>query len=921
VGAGVSGDPRECSVVSGREPVLLDVKLKYESTAEFDSGFAANVAANVVFLKTPNPKTVGTPVTMQLRLRNGTPVLRGEGRVLWSYRAPAVPAGHQNGMGIEFVAADPASAERVQQIVAAHGAGANAMLPGVRLLQMIAAAPAEPGATPRAVDGEAPTQPPPLVLVPRQQSAEPADDIGSAFDAIRSDMAIPISLGGRGMAPPAIATRQAMAPAALAAADDGPTELDATDIEELSDEDVSLIEAAAEPPPTPAPPVAPPAPVETALAPVESAISAIEPTAPAPVPPALTAQPAAEPSLHGLVDDLDSALDALTGPGATPDAPPEPPVFPATAVTPPIVFAPAAAIEALAAPEQQSATPVIPDALAIPNLVALPEVLATPDLPAVPDLLAVPEVLAVPDALAVPVVPVAIATPVMREVADALVDAAFAALAEPQVGAPTPFEVTPTPPPRVDAATADGSGPALDKVVPPSDEWAQLVSGLDGAVPLATEIRASSVPATPQAPLEQPPDMVAEALSHDDGEIPGWDLAVTAPDAPIALARQESALPPKPALVLGASIAVATNAPAAVEVGLPAIDAAPAVVAETELHGRLAALPCPGGAATPTLRARFWVVGGPLSEPVPARDFAWPEAATRRPVFDLPQAFNEYIWTRLTQQMPEQRDDAAPTAGLFASAPAAVETPPLVDLGIPLRSIAAEQKYVEEQYGRSYEDLPIQAPATTPAAPAATTSAFADDVFASSDEHELPLEKIAVLAGAVETPAAEPPVTAASYDVTPPEVLSWTEEVFSSNDLAAQQADAGLRPYQPSAIRTQEARSFMAHPPAADVALTDDAAMARAETDLTPQLDLAAPMPAGQTKPEDDIPAVVVGVALLDSGGAPAIPAAVDLPPAPVTSDEQTAEPGVGAEATGDGDQQSGSVLSFFKKKLLGSNE
>ena len=61
------------------DPVKLEVTLKYATVSEFDARFAANVASDTVFLKTPKPKPVGTVVALELHLAGGEIALAGHG--------------------------------------------------------------------------------------------------------------------------------------------------------------------------------------------------------------------------------------------------------------------------------------------------------------------------------------------------------------------------------------------------------------------------------------------------------------------------------------------------------------------------------------------------------------------------------------------------------------------------------------------------------------------------------------------------------------------------------------------------------------------------------------------------------------------------------------------------------------------------
>ncbi|MFH1812129.1 MAG: hypothetical protein ABIJ09_25555 [Pseudomonadota bacterium] len=158
---------------------------------EFESSFAPNLSSHAVFLKTRSPKSVGTPVRVQLHLRSGVVVLSGEGRVLWSYPGDAVPIGRSAGMGIAFTPDDADSRVRMQRIVANHGEGVSASPPGSRLHALLGVATAlapSPGATGAPGRSESPPAKPQLPPA----LGDLGDELGDAFAAITTDDAIPV---------------------------------------------------------------------------------------------------------------------------------------------------------------------------------------------------------------------------------------------------------------------------------------------------------------------------------------------------------------------------------------------------------------------------------------------------------------------------------------------------------------------------------------------------------------------------------------------------------------------------------------------------------------------------------------------------------------------------------------------------------
>jgi molecular chaperone DnaK len=101
-----------------RTPVGLLVRLSYSSVDEFVDKFATNVSRGGVFIRTRDPKPVGTMLNLELRLAGGEAVVRARGVVRWvadedhSTHPPTA-----SGMGVQFLALDEASKQLVDRIV------------------------------------------------------------------------------------------------------------------------------------------------------------------------------------------------------------------------------------------------------------------------------------------------------------------------------------------------------------------------------------------------------------------------------------------------------------------------------------------------------------------------------------------------------------------------------------------------------------------------------------------------------------------------------------------------------------------------------------------------------------------------------------------------------------------------------------
>jgi uncharacterized protein (TIGR02266 family) len=100
----------------------LKVKYKYSSTDEFIRQSSNDISFFGIFVKTKTPLNEGVPLKLDLQLKDGSPVIRGLGQVVWR-REVAQSEGYPAGMGIKFIKLDEASRQIVEQAVEARGLG------------------------------------------------------------------------------------------------------------------------------------------------------------------------------------------------------------------------------------------------------------------------------------------------------------------------------------------------------------------------------------------------------------------------------------------------------------------------------------------------------------------------------------------------------------------------------------------------------------------------------------------------------------------------------------------------------------------------------------------------------------------------------------------------------------------------------
>ncbi|OGQ80987.1 MAG: hypothetical protein A2289_19680 [Deltaproteobacteria bacterium RIFOXYA12_FULL_58_15] len=89
------------------------VQFRLKDMDEFLRDHAANISAGGMFVRTTEPQSIGTMVYLQFRLRDGSKLIEGLGKVVHVNPADTpVP-----GMGIEFVNLDEESRRLIDDII------------------------------------------------------------------------------------------------------------------------------------------------------------------------------------------------------------------------------------------------------------------------------------------------------------------------------------------------------------------------------------------------------------------------------------------------------------------------------------------------------------------------------------------------------------------------------------------------------------------------------------------------------------------------------------------------------------------------------------------------------------------------------------------------------------------------------------
>src|SRR5882672_6432303 len=85
-----------------RTPVTLKIKFKSETIEQFIERYAIDVSQGGIFIRTKEPLAVGTQMKFEFQLRDASPLIAGEGTVVWTRENdPSRPA-IALGMGVRF---------------------------------------------------------------------------------------------------------------------------------------------------------------------------------------------------------------------------------------------------------------------------------------------------------------------------------------------------------------------------------------------------------------------------------------------------------------------------------------------------------------------------------------------------------------------------------------------------------------------------------------------------------------------------------------------------------------------------------------------------------------------------------------------------------------------------------------------------
>ena len=104
-----------------RVPVNLRIKFRSETIEQFVERYAVDVSRGGIFIRTREPLAVGTQLKFDFQLQNTSPLMAGEGTVVWIREHDPNRAGVTPGMGVRFDKLTPASQSVLDKILADKG--------------------------------------------------------------------------------------------------------------------------------------------------------------------------------------------------------------------------------------------------------------------------------------------------------------------------------------------------------------------------------------------------------------------------------------------------------------------------------------------------------------------------------------------------------------------------------------------------------------------------------------------------------------------------------------------------------------------------------------------------------------------------------------------------------------------------------
>jgi uncharacterized protein (TIGR02266 family) len=100
-----------------RTPITLKIKFKSASLDQFIERYSVDISRGGIFIRTKEPLSVGTPLRFEFQLQNASPLITGEGTVVWTRDPDPTRTSVAPGMGVRFDKLTPQSQQVLDRIL------------------------------------------------------------------------------------------------------------------------------------------------------------------------------------------------------------------------------------------------------------------------------------------------------------------------------------------------------------------------------------------------------------------------------------------------------------------------------------------------------------------------------------------------------------------------------------------------------------------------------------------------------------------------------------------------------------------------------------------------------------------------------------------------------------------------------------
>src|SRR5262249_7921368 len=100
-----------------RSPVTLKIKFKSATLDQFIERYSVDVSQGGIFIRTKDPLAVGTQLRFEFQLQDASPLIAGDGTVVWTREFDPSRTGVAPGTGVRFDRLNPESQGALEQIL------------------------------------------------------------------------------------------------------------------------------------------------------------------------------------------------------------------------------------------------------------------------------------------------------------------------------------------------------------------------------------------------------------------------------------------------------------------------------------------------------------------------------------------------------------------------------------------------------------------------------------------------------------------------------------------------------------------------------------------------------------------------------------------------------------------------------------